>query len=395
VIVHRAGNISGARIFGLLFWWRMRYFAAETFRLLVRRWQTTVFLLLMASPAMTPLIAQLHALGMPVLSLLEPGHFKDSAGLWLLLLAIAWGWSALQAGALSGGAGWRYLSLPLPPRRIRWLNLGVLTVIDLPLLLPFCAAEFTLLHRFGMQAFPSVVAVAALAMQLPVVQLLAQQRWPCMVYCLVADIAGLAAAATGKSIWLVALAVLVGNLLGLTFSTRVSRSSRVRSIKPPSCLLLNAEYGRPRNIAAINLRYLFGSFQFGRYLGLLFWITLPVALHELLRTHDIGPAAMLLILSLGLIPLVLHTAGLVFDLQRLHAPMTPLHTVYGLGVSWLHRVNSAVLQAVFLAFCLPMMSTLLLHGRYWQALAVLPIGMLMLAACIRLNYWNVDRAIKR
>ncbi len=393
--MHREGGIRGAKIFGLLFWWRMRYFAVETFRLLVRRWQGTLFLLLMASPAMTPLIAQLHILGMPVLSLLEPGHFKESAGLWLLLLALAWGWSALQAGALSGGTGWQYLSLPLAPRRIRWLNLGVLTVIDLPLLLPFGAAEFTLLHKFGTQAFPSAVAVAALAMQLPVVQLLAQQRWTGIAYCLVTDIAGLAASATGKSIWLLALAVLVGDLLGLKSSTQVPRASRLRSINPPPCLLLHTEYGRSRNIAAINLRYLFGSFQFGRYLGLLFCITLPVALHELLWTRDLSPAAMLLILSLGLIPLVLHTAGLVFDLQRLHAPMTPLHTVHGLGATWLRRVNSAVLQAVFLVFCLPMMPALLLHGRCWQALTALPIGMLMLAACIQLNYWKVDRAIKR
>lgn len=333
----------------------------------------------------------MHILGMPVLSLLEPGHFKNSACLWLLLLTIAWGWSALQAGALSGGMGWRYLSLPLSPRRIQWLNFGVLAAIDLPLLLPFCAAEFTLLHKFGMQAFPAVVAVAVLAMQLPVVQLLAQQRWTGMAYCLVADIAGLATSAAGKSIWLLALAVLVGNLLGLKLSTRVPRSSRLRSIKPPSCLLLSAGYGRLRNIAAINLRYLFGSFQFGRHLGLLFWIILPVALHELLRTRGLSATAMLLILSLGLIPLVLHTAGLVFDLQRLHAPMMPLYSVYGFGSGWLRRVNSAVLHAVFLMFCLPTMSALLLHGRYCQALAALPIGMLMLAACIRLNYWKVDR----
>jgi hypothetical protein len=285
------------------------------------------------------------------------------------------------------------LSLPLTPRQIQWLNLGVLAVTDLPLLLPFCDAEFTLLHKYGMQAFPTAAAVAVLAMQLPVVQLLAQQRRPSIAYCLIADIAGLAAAATDNSIWLLALAVLVGNLLGLNFSTRVRRPSRLQPINPPSCLRLSIEYGRARNMSAINLRYLFGTLQFGRYLGLLFCITLPVALHELLRTHDINAAAILLILSLGLMPLVLHTAGLVFDLQRLHAPMAPLHAVYGLSESWLRCVNLVVLQTAFLVFCLPITSTLFLHSQYWQALAVLSIGMLTLAACIQLNYLKVNQAV--
>lgn len=381
-------------VFGLLFWWRMRYFAVATFRLLARRWQATLFLLLMASPAMMPLVAQLQMLGKPVLSMLEPGHFQRSACLWTLALGVAWSWSSLQADALSGGESWQYLSLPLAPRLIQKVDLAVLLVTDLPILLPICAAEVALLHKGDMLAIPVAVAVAALAVQLPVIQLLALKRLPSIGYCLVTDFVGLRAVADGESPWLLVVAVVVGCLLGLAFPTPVRRRNAHRLINPPSCLRLYAEHSRARNVAAINLRYLFGTAQFSRYLGLLFYVSLSLVLHKLLlQDTGMNPTAAILILSLVLMPLVLRVSDLAFDLQCLHAPMAQLYTVFGLSESWVRRMNLLVLQSTFVVFCLPLTATLYLHTQSWRALGVLPIGMLTLAVCIQLNYRNANHAL--
>jgi hypothetical protein len=332
-------------------------------------------------------------LGKPVLSILEPGHFQHSACLWTLALGVAWSWSSLQADALSGGKSWQYLSLPLAPRLIQRVDLAVLLVTDLPILLPFCAAEVALLHKGDMLAIPVAVAVAALAVQLPIIQLLALKRLPSIGYCLVTDFVGLRAVAVGESSWLLVVAVVVGCLLGLAFPTPVRRRNALRLINPPSCLRLHAEHSWTSNVAAINLRYLFGTAHFSRYLGLLLYVSLPLVLHGLLQDTGMNPTAAILILSLVLMPLVLRVSDLAFDLQRLHAPMAQLYTVFGLNESWVRRMNLLVLQAVFVVFCLPLTATLYLHTQSWRALGVLPIGMLTLAVCIQLNYRNANHAL--
>jgi hypothetical protein len=381
------------KVFGLLFWWRMRYFAIATFRLLGRRWQAALFLLFMASPAMMPLIAQLHMLGKPVMSIVEPGHFQRSACLWTLALMLAWGWSALQAGALSGGASWQHLlSLPLAPRLLQQVDLAVLLVTDLPLLLPFCAAEVALLHQGGIQAIPVAAAVAALAGQLSVLQLLAPQSLPRIGYCLVMDFAGLWALSVGASPWLLVAAVLIACLFGLILPVRINRGSGGRLLKPPSCLRLRGR-SPAWNVAAIDLRYLFGTPHSVRHLGLLFCIFLPAVLHELLPGTGVTPAASILILCFMLAPLVLRVAGFTFDLQRLHKPMAQFYAASGFSESWLRRVDLFVLQAAFVVFCLPLIAVLYLHTHSWRELGVLPIGMPVLALCIRLNYRSANQAL--
>lgn len=379
--------------FRQLFWWRLRYFASATFRLLIRRWQAVLLVLLSAAPAMTPLMTQLHILGMPILSFFEIGHFQRAAGVWSLLIVLAVTWSNLQADALKGGSGWTYMALMLSPRQAQCLNLAVLTITDLPLLIPFAAAETTWLNHSDQQTLAVPLAMALLGVQLPIIQLLAWQNIPAMIVCLIAHFAGLSAIASGKSALVLVLIVTTGNLISLSGLIPTRRLTSSGMIRPPTWLRLSASYSPLRNMAAINLRYLLGSQPWLRQPGLSSCAILPLVLLESMHRYGFNSTAITLILSLILIPLVLGVAGQIFNLQHLQHPMMAINTVYGFNNAWLLRVAQLVLQVVFILFCLPLTIALGLHCQSWRVLLTLPIGMLTVAACVRLNVWNLHQAL--
>ncbi|WP_347985952.1 hypothetical protein [Methylomonas sp. AM2-LC] len=372
----------------------MRFFAAETFGLVLRRWQTTLFLLLIFSPALTPLNMLLHMLGLPVLIIVEPGHIKKSIALWLLVLLIAMSWSALQIRALSGGSAWSYIARLLSARQLMLLNLMVLLIVDLPLLLPFIGAEITLLRQGDLSSIPRITAIAILAMQLPVFQLLFQQAFPGLVLCVFADLVGMWAMAIDLSIWFLSLAVVLGSLISLVYSIRYRKIKLSQHIQPCSYLRLSAERSPSLNILIINFRYLYSRLNLWRYLGGLFYITLPVLMIELLRKQDVQSLILMIIADLSLIPLVHNIAGLVFDLHRLHNPMYALHAIYHAGATGLKTLTFITLQAIFCILCLPIVVVLYQQCLSWYAIAVMPIAMMILFIFMIINYRRINKRNK-
>ena len=379
------------RIFALLLRWRLRYFTVETYRLLQRRWQTVLFTLLLASPAMMSLLEQFHLLAIPVLRILQPGQFQTSLLNLMVVLTIACCWSAIHATALRGGPGWRYISRPLPPILIQRVNLALLALSDLPLLLPFFAGILILLHQNGIHALPEITALTALAMQLPIIQLLARNNFPFVVICLLLDLPGLWTGSTGQSTWLLASSITLSNIIGLRFSNGSNRTAKASSRLLPVCLQISAEYGRTRNLAAINLRYVLGSQNLGWYFGLLFFISLPILLQMLLSKHELHTAILIAILSVASIPLVLRIATLSFALQHLHAPMAKLYHLYGVKLSWRRFIDILVLGALFLLADLPATVALSIYHLSWFTLALPLIGLSVLTIFIRIHFWKMDR----
>lgn len=126
-----------SHLFFRLLGWRLRHYADATLKLLLRRWQSVLFVLLVVSPAATPLAAQIDAVGTPIRKIVEGGSPAYALTAWLILSLLAIAWAAVQADALRGGAPWRYLrTLPRLSRFETGLDLTLLLIVDLPLLLP-------------------------------------------------------------------------------------------------------------------------------------------------------------------------------------------------------------------------------------------------------------------
>ncbi|MBS0448646.1 MAG: hypothetical protein JSR59_22210 [Proteobacteria bacterium] len=376
-------------VYGSLFWWRLHYFAMATLQLLVRRWQASVFLLLMASPAMMPLVEQIHLLGAPVLTMVEPGHPRLSVSLWMLMLTVAWSWSALQASALTGGAAWQHLlSMPLPSGLTRRVDLAILAVTDVPLLLTFGAALVSLVIAGGWRQVPAAIAVVALASQLPLTQMLALQRSPRLIACLAGNFIGLAAAAVAGSPWLLVASIAIGSAASLAPPSTL-RAQRPRQRVVPlllPALRLSAQRRPAANLAAVDLRFLFGARRLSQHLGLLLCVLLPLVLHVFLTDAGVRPAVARFALILLLVPLVFHLAGLAFDLRLQHVPMMRLYAALDVRPRLVRSVDLLVLETAYVVFSLPLVATLCIRTASARALLVIPVGMLALGACAWLNH---------
>jgi hypothetical protein len=386
-------------LFARLFWWRLRYFRQTSFRLLERRWQVVLLSILALAPAAMPLREQLRLLGRPVSIVVEAGHTWLSAACWLAILAIARAWTGLQANALLGGPGWRHLrSLPMVSGRGRWVDLAVLAAADLPLLLPFAAAIITAgpQHEF---VLPAVLAMLAFALQLPVFQYLQLQRMAGSLPCLGIDLAGIAAAGTGADSWWLSCAAAAACASGIVFLARAPAQAARADRSLPAWLRLQSQRRLECNLALVNLRFLLGSGRAAQRIRLLACALLPVLLYGFLLQTSIpasGPSAVAAVLvSLGLPPLILCLSSLASELRGLHAPMLAMHRTMGIRNVHLQKAQLLVLAATFCLLCVPLMLTLCQASpsgyHAWHVLALLPVGIMALAACCWLMQFSFNR----
>jgi hypothetical protein len=380
-------------LFAQLFWWRLRFFSSNSYRLLERRWQAVLLTLFAVSPAMMPIPDQIRLLGAPVLKVVEGNHFWLSAGCWFLILVLAWMWTGLQARALLGGPGWQHLrSLPKVSGRARWVDLAVFAATDLPLLLPFAAALLSLGIARGGPSLAAIAAVVALAGQLPVLQCLVLQDTRRGALCVAADMAGLAATGAGASPWILALMAAAGGILGIALMARTPRVAGRGALRLPGFLRLHGRGRAEWNLARINARYLFSAKQYTQHVRLLLCALLPVALDAVLRQTRLEAAAMPAVqLVVALPPLVLSLAALSIELRTLHTPAMPMNLALGLNSVQLRRASLMVLNCAFCVLCAPLAFCLGLHRPWWQVIALLPVGIAALTACALLN----DRAFNQ
>lgn len=373
-----------------VFYWRLRFFATETFNALVRRWQVSLFLLLMFSPALTPPVLLLHLLGLPVLMMLEQGQFEQSIFIWLLMVFIAISWSTLQQKALTGSSVWLYLSRFLSARQQTLINYFVLLVADLPLLLFFIGADMTLIQQKNLALVANICAILVLGLQLPIIQLLMQQTfYRVLIFCLIADSMGLWLTASGVSVWCLVLVVMLSSVCGLQVYIRLSGTKVKSSPSTWRFFRLSAEQGLLLNLLCLNLRHVGRKLTISRYLAWLCGLILPLFLTEQLRKQGVQAYDLMLIADLCLIPVIHNISELVFDLESLHQPMQVLFCVYQVSVTKLHIINFMLLQLLCFLLCLPVIAVLYYFQQSFTVLAVLPIALLLLAVFMLINYKRI------
>ncbi|MCD2339931.1 hypothetical protein LRH25_06210 [Ideonella azotifigens] len=382
-----APSPSGQTTFRKLFWWRMHHVASVGFRLLTRRWQAAILVLFMVSPKLMPLAQQLEILGTPVLRLTEPGAPATTLGVWLLMLSLAASWCALQAGLLSGGPAWVYLrTLPLPRHLTRRVDLAVLAVADLPLLLPFFAAQYTLHHEAGPAGHARLAATLVLAAQLPLVQLLGLQRSRALLPLLATQALALLAVALGLGSGWLALLLLAASAVALWLPDAVRQRRPRAPLPPPAWLRMDAQQAPRANLLRLDLRFLLAPAQMLRQLGLLTATGLPVLLCWLLPRLGVQAVVVHYVLLMLLVPLLFALAGRAFDLRQLHAPMAALHASQGISPRATMQVGLLVLQLLGLLALLPLALALLYSLGAARALWLLPAGLLALLLLAALNY---------
>jgi hypothetical protein len=369
--------------FGRLCRWRLRHFRVTSLSLLERRWQNVLFLLFMLSPALMPLREQFYWLGKPVAVMAAPEWNGLAFGALGLVTLCAWLWTGLQAHALDGAGAWRHLrAMPLGAGVALRVDLAVLAVADLPLLLPFAAAMFSL------RGNPAALAtVSALAVQLPLAQALwLRGSWRAAAGCLLFDVAGMALGASGLSPWLLAALAAAGAGAALACLIRSPGPGMRHARAVPSVLRLGAQRPRLLNLATINLRYLFRMSQLAPHVRLLLCMAWPLLLNRLLGLTSLDDAASrVALLCMAWPPLIFNLAGLAIDLAALHAPMLTLHRALGVTGRHLRAAMLLVLGVVLSLAGVPLAVVLYRHGQSGLVLALFPVGVLTLAVCAQLN----------
>lgn len=135
---------------------RLRWYAASTGRLLLRRWQALLLALGVLAPV---LFTSVDTLAYPLLLLSAPEHgLAWRFGYLLALCGLAVLWALMQREQIAGGGFRRFGgSLPLSHRLTRLTDLLVLALADSPLWLPLIAA----LLAAGLASAPSAALKAA------------------------------------------------------------------------------------------------------------------------------------------------------------------------------------------------------------------------------------------
>lgn len=337
----------------------------------------------MLSPALMPLREQVYWLGRPVAVMAAPHWDGLAFGALGLVTLCAWLWTGLQAHALDGGAAWRHLrAMPIGAGVALRVDLAVLSVAGLPLLLPFAAAMFSL------RGNPAALAtVAALALQLPLVQALwLRGSWRAAAFCLLFDLTGMALGAGGSSQWVSAALAAGGAGFALACLIRMPGPGVRYAGAVPRVLRVGAARPRLLNLAAIDLRYLFRTSQLAQHVRLLLCMAWPLLLNRLLGLTSLDDAASrVALLCLAWPPLIFNLAGLAVDLAMLHAPMLPLHRTLGVSGRGLRAAMLLVLGSLLSLACLPLAAVLYRHGQSVMVLALFPIGMPTLAVCAQRN----------
>jgi len=192
--------------------YRLRWYAAATARLLLRRWQGLLLAVGLLASAGTTVFDNIAILNRPLLALLAPGHgFAWRFGYLLALQLAAVLWAAMQRAQIEGGGFMAFAgSLPFSPRQRRQVDLAVLVLADSPLLLMVAGSiAVTAAHRHAApHVVPHVLLLIDVALLALVAQLAALERRPLgWAGALLACVVLAAGFRTGLALWLNALVV--------------------------------------------------------------------------------------------------------------------------------------------------------------------------------------------
>ncbi|ALS59752.1 hypothetical protein [Pandoraea norimbergensis] len=245
---------------------RLRWYAHETSRVLLRHWQALCLVTMLLLPSM-PVFAQARILGAPVLAPLSPTRGIEWQFLWIHALeGIGMLWVLAQRRAIAGGKFAAFFrSLPIPGWRERGVDLAVLALASTPLLLSVAAAVVALATHPGTHyLYVFDLTLITLAAQLAVLHRKRQYVWPLFAANLLL-LAGLRF--TGAS----AYAGLTGALLIAVWAL-VRTSPMQSSHRKPPALSVNALTGSSQGWLAPIARLQIGilrhhsSTVFGRFL---------------------------------------------------------------------------------------------------------------------------------
>ncbi|WP_010104758.1 hypothetical protein [Verminephrobacter aporrectodeae] len=305
-----------------LLWWRLRHVAEVAYRLLVRRWQGVLFILLLLSPREMPIRQQLRVLAHPALVLTTPGPVATVLVTWVAMLALAHAWAQAQGGVLTGGAAWAFVQTqPVPTQCLRKVDLAVLAVCDLPLFLPFAAALAVLPQGPPAQRWWQGLALATVLIMLPVMQWAMHWRPREAMRAIAVQCVGLSCLAQG---WSPAPFVLgsVATAWWMFRREKARAPGGVPAVSRPRRRAWALPPGAPMclRLAWIDLRGLIGARQWPRHAALVAWAGLPWLVHEYLGAYGVATQTVTVAVVLTVMPLLFAVSGLAFELRRMHEP---------------------------------------------------------------------------
>jgi len=371
---------------------RLRWYAYETGRLLLRHWKALFLVLSVLLPAMMPVFEQTRILGAPVLATLSPQHGSIWRFAWLMLLeASAALWFLIQRNAIGGGALMAYFrSLPCQPLQLRRTNLVVLILADTPLLLPVLAAMLTLavLPQRGMHfLYVLDVLLTAMGTQL----FLLEGSWRRGPWLLLANLLLVTGLDANGALSLILLST--GALTGLwIILTPVDLS---RPMRLPDCLRRSsiARGKSSRQLGSLRLPPLlrlsarilcddYRSSSVARSLALLLLVIGAIVLMQIWRFDSRALPLTLIIEAL----MALISANAYRDLLQAHHHAAPYRLSLPLSPAALAQADSLVVVLAYLPFALAVASAVAIHRHVADALVSLCSVVLMapLLAALRI-----------
>lgn len=375
-----APGISSLRLLLQLLGWRLRFYANSTLKLVNRRWQILLLMLLTLSPASMPLAAQIQAVAAPVRQIVAGGNAIYSLNIWLIGLLLMSAWVTVQTEALLGGAAWRFMrTLPAVNKLATAVDLVLLLIADLPLLLPFLA--------YAISATPSdrvenIVLASALALQWPLYQHLLLRRSTAALIVAAASLAAVMILCREDGQLLAIGLIAAGSIAGLTLNKRLPLWT---GLKPPKSWLptLNPRQRPLANLMRINLLALMQSSRWPKwaatagYAGTVLWFGGV--------WREVGfqaPVAAALLIA-SLLPPLFQIAGLQTCLRTGRQPLQPMLASLGLSRRTLLLADMLVLATGFCLLAAPSVIALFSVAA-WRGVLLLPLGYISLTLLLPL-----------
>lgn len=362
-------------VFGTLLLWRLRFYAITTMALLHRRSQAVLFLLFLLAPASAPFLVQIRLLSTPLLALIHSRNPLHSVAIWFGILLTFVVWSGIQNKSVRGGEAQVFLDLQaLSPRLSLWLDICVLTIIDIPILIPFIATFLISANDFPFfEAAEQALLIASLLISAILLQtwLLRGARHVFMLAA--SSFIGPLLISLPYFPYIPAMAtlpVLVMAYVTPKFAERMQGHPRITARDTLLLLRLNTCSNLQTNLLRLSLRYLFGGEELANRLGLLICSLMPTLL---LYNVGLRPPVMIAFLILLLALLVFQLGGLTFALRKFHTPMISYLRAHGLVEYDFDRSLMLTLFVVNLVVCLPLFISLCFLSGWLQAASVFPL----------------------
>lgn len=375
-----AAGISSLRLLLQLLGWRLRFYANSTLKLVNRRWQILLLMLLTLSPASMPLAAQIQAVAAPVRQIVAGGNAIYSLNIWLIGLLLMSAWVTVQTEALLGGAAWRYMrTLPAVNKLATAVDLVLLLIADLPLLLPFLA--------YAISAAPSdraenIVLVSALALQWPLYQHLLLRRSSAALIVAAATLAAILLLCREEGRLPAIGLITAGSLAGLMLNKHLPVWT---GLKPPTSWLPKIKpQQRPlTNLIGMNLKALTQGSRWPQwatvigYAAGIFWFASV--------WREVGfqtPVAAALLIA-SLLPPLFQIADWQTCLRTVRQPLLPLLASLGLSRRTLLIADMLVLETGFCLLAAPSVIALFSVAT-WRGVLLLPLGWVSLTLLLPL-----------